>query len=68
MEEIAEVMSLTALGHLDAPCILYDLEGYYAGLRVQLRHMIDTGLSTPERQKHIFFAESLEEIGEILES
>ena len=68
LEEIAEVMSLTALGHLEAPCILYDLGGYYTGLRTQLRRMIDTGLSTPERQKHIFFAESLEEIREILES
>ena len=29
LEEIAEVMSKVSLGQLDAPCILYDLNGYY---------------------------------------
>lgn len=29
LEEIAEVMSKVSLGQLDAPCILYDLDGYY---------------------------------------
>ena len=28
LEEIAEVMSKVSLKHLDAPCILYDLDGY----------------------------------------
>ena len=28
LEEIAEVMSKVSLGQLDAPCILYDLNGY----------------------------------------
>ena len=29
LEEISEVMSKITLGHLDAPCILYDLDGYW---------------------------------------
>lgn len=29
LEEIAEVMSKVSLKHLDAPCILYNLNGYY---------------------------------------
>ena len=33
LEEISEVMSMCALGHLDAPCILYNLNGYYDDLR-----------------------------------
>ena len=33
LEEIAEEMSRVALGQLDAPCILYNLNGYYDGLR-----------------------------------
>ena len=67
LEEIAEVMSMVSLGHLDAPCILYDLNGYYAGLRALLSHMIEMGLSTPRRQAGIRFAASLGEIAEILE-
>ncbi|MBQ7184921.1 MAG: TIGR00730 family Rossman fold protein [Clostridia bacterium] len=66
LEEIAEVMSKVSLGHLDKPCILYDLNGYYDGLKTQLRHMIGMGLSNEDRQRGIFFAESLEDIRRII--
>lgn len=66
LEEIAEVMSKVSLKHLDAPCILYDLDGYYTGLRMLLGHMIETGLSSEERQKGIYFAKDLAEIKAIL--
>ena len=54
------------LGQLDAPCILYDLNGYYDELRALLRRMIDMGLSSPERQQGIYFAGSLMQIADIL--
>ena len=66
LEEISEIMSKVCLGHLDAPCILYDLNGYYTGLGILLRHMIEMGLSTEERQRRITFARNLEEIKEAL--
>ena len=66
LEEIAEVMSKVSLGHLDAPCILYDLDGYYAGLKALLAHMVEMGLSSPERQSGIYFAKELDEIKSIL--
>lgn len=68
LEEIAEVMSCVSLGLLDAPCILYDLDGYYSGLKELLAHMIRKGLSTPERQRGIFFAQDLGQIRELLET
>ena len=66
LEEIAEVMSKVSLGHLDAPCILYDLDGYYAGLKALLAHMVKMGLSSPERQSGIYFVKNLDEIKSIL--
>ena len=66
LEEIAEVMSKVALSHTDAPCIIYNLNGYYDALKAQLEHMIAMGLSTKERQKGIAFANNLEEIKNIL--
>ena len=66
LEEIAEVMSKVSLGHLDAPCILYDLDGYYAGLKALLAHMVEMGLSSPERQSGIYFVKDLDEIKNIL--
>ena len=67
LEEIAEVMSKVSLRHLDAPCILYNLDGYYNDLRALLRRMIDTGLSSEEKQRGIYFADDLAQIKAILE-
>lgn len=66
LEEIAEVMSMVSLKQLDAPCILYNLNGYYDDLQALLRHMIEMGLSTKERQEGICFADDLAGIQEIL--
>jgi uncharacterized protein (TIGR00730 family) len=66
LEEIAEVMSKVSLGHLDRPCILYNLNGYYDGLKTQLAQMIGLGLSSKQRLRGIYFAENLEEIKRIL--
>ena len=68
LEEISEVMSKVSLTHLDAPCILYNMNGYYDGLKALLDRMIETGLSSPERQEGIFFVESLDEIKKLLKT
>lgn len=67
LEEIAEVMSKVSLKQLEAPCIFYNLNGYYDSMKELLSHMIAMGLSTRERQAGIYFAETLEEIKEILD-
>lgn len=66
LEEIAEIMSKVSLKQLDAPCILYNLNGFYRDLKALLNHMIEMGLSSKERQEGIYFAESLEQIKHIL--
>ena len=66
LEEIAEVMSKVSLKHMTAPCILYNLNGYYNGLKTLMDHMIEKGLSSEERQQGIWFARDLPEIKKIL--
>lgn len=66
LEEITEVMSKVSLKRLDAPCILYNLNGYYDDLKALLAKMIDKDLSSKERQEGIYFAENLDEIKQIL--
>ena len=66
LDEITEIMTKVALKQINAPCIVYNLNGYYDGLKAMLKHMIDMGLSSEERQKGIYFAESLEQITDIL--
>ncbi len=66
LEEISEVMSKVSLKHLSAPCILYNLNGFYDHLKALLDHMIEEGLSTQARQEGIEFAANLDEIKKIL--
>ena len=81
LEEIAEVMSKVSLKQLDAPSgtaimlanginsVFGDTLNYeYNGLKTLLDHMIETGLSTKERQEGIWFAENLEQIKQILKA
>ena len=67
LEEITEVMSKVSLKHLDAPCILYNLNGYYDSMKQLLEHMIEMDLSSEEKQEGIYFAEDLEEIQRIIQ-
>ena len=66
LEEIAEVMSKVSLRQLAAPCILYNLDGYYDDLKALLNHMMEKGLSSKERQEGIYFAQNLDEIKQFL--
>ena len=66
LEEITEIMSMLGLDFLDAPCILFDYDGYYQPLRELLQRMIDHGFSTEARQKNVHFAATVAEIAEIL--
>ena len=68
LEEITEVMSMVSLKHLNAPCIFYNLNGYYNDMKALLARMIEKGLSSKERQEGIYFADDLEEIKRILSS
>lgn len=62
LEEISEVMSKLSLHHLDAPCLVYNLDGYYEPLRVLLDQMLDQGFSMPERLANVRFVANLDEL------
>ena len=66
LEEITEIMSKVSLKQLKAPCILYNLNGFYNSLKELLQHMIEKDLSSKERQNGIYFAENLDTIQQIL--
>lgn len=68
LEEISEIMSKIVLGHLAAPCIVYNLNGYYDDLRRLLDHMVEMELASEESLQGVTFAGNLGEIVEILEA
>ena len=67
LEEISEIMSKVVLRHLDTPCIVYNLNGYYDNLKELLAHMVKMGLAFEDRLTGIYFAENLKEIRQILD-
>lgn len=66
MEEVSEIMSKLSLSQLDAPCIYYNLDGYYDDIKHFLQYMIEKDLSSEDKQRGIYFAEGLEEIKRII--
>ena len=66
LEEVSEIMSKLSLGQLQAPCIYYNLDGYYDDVKHFLQQMILKGFSSAEKQQGVYFAESLEEIKVLL--
>lgn len=68
LEEFSEILSMIALKHLDAPCIFYNLNGYYEYIRLFLDQMIQTGFSTPEKMTGVYFSDNLDEITTILQT
>ncbi len=49
-----------------APCILYNLDGYYDVLKNLLDHMVKMDLADPANLTGIKFAKNLDEIKEML--
>lgn len=66
LEEISEIMAKVSLKMFDAPCIFYNIDGYYNPMKDLLENMKKKGLSTDERLKGIYFAENLDQIDSAL--
>lgn len=66
LEEVSKIMSKISLGQLQAPCIYYNLDGYYDNIKHFLQEMILKGFSSAEKQQGVYFTESLEKIKELL--
>lgn len=66
LEEITEVFSWVKLNQKQAPCILYNIEGFYTPLKEMYDTMEKEGFLLPEERKRLFFVESIEEIREII--
>ena len=67
LEEISEIMSGVSLNLIKAPCILYNLNGYYDPLEDMLDHMTEQGFVDPENRKKIRFCTDLDAVVKCLE-
>lgn len=66
LDEISEIMVMKTLEQLDSPCIIYNIDGYYDGLKVLIGKMLEKDLASAEKMSGIMFAENLDEIKKLL--
>jgi len=66
LEEITEVISWQGLGLIEAPCIIYNVEGYYDDLRAYFDRMESEGFLAERPRAKVHFPDSLAEIKELL--
>lgn len=48
LDEFFEVLTLNQLGYHDKPCILIDIEGYWAPLLSLIKQTVDNGFASPK--------------------
>ncbi len=66
LDEISEIMCEEGINHLDCPCIIYNLNGYYNPLKELLDNMLKFGFSSNEKFKNIHFVSNIHEIEKII--
>lgn len=66
LEEITEVISWQGLGLLEAPCIVYNVEGYYDSLREYFVRMEAEGFLSERPRALVHFPQTLTEIESLL--
>lgn len=68
LEEIVEAVSWARVGQNDNPCIFYDVNGYYQGIRAFFDSMVTEKFLTATDRKAVLFAEELTEIETFIEN
>ena len=62
LEEISEVASRIRLNLTDAPCVFYNVDGFYDDLQAFFRRMLAAGFIEPDQFAKITFALTLDEV------
>lgn len=68
LEEISEVISLGRLGQHHNPCILLNINHFYTPLEEQFKGMVRDGFLTEEDQRGALFAQSADQLDELIAS
>ena len=67
-EEFFEILTLKSLHRLDRPIVLYNINGYYDGMKVLLRHTADEKFMDPSNLKLCEFMDDPEQILSYIEN
>ena len=68
LEELAQTLSMLNLGHASPRCVVYNVDGFYDGLRALLDGMTRMGFYNPLSREKVAFAVSLEEVVAAIEA
>ncbi|KAB3522694.1 TIGR00730 family Rossman fold protein [Corynebacterium sp. zg254] len=62
LEEITDVISWARIGQNDKPCVLFNVNDYYAHLQAQFDHMVEEGFLSRIDRESILFSDDLEQV------
>lgn len=65
LDEVSEVMSNMRLGLLDACVVIMNVNGYYDGLQLQFKRMIQDGFYSEDEMKKIVFVEDVSALDDV---
>ena len=68
LDEVIDTLALVHLKQYDGKVILLNHEGFYEPLRNLLQHYVDTGMMQRSTFEKVLFADTAEEIINILEA
>ncbi|GMM33775.1 Log1 protein [Saccharomycopsis crataegensis] len=68
LEELAEVITWSQLGIHDKPVIVYNINGFFDGLKTFFEHCIDQGFIKRTQKEIVVFANTLEEVLDQIEN
>lgn len=66
LDEVSDVMCLASLGLSRKPCIFFNVLGYYEPMREMVKKMTASGFMRAESCEALYFADSIEEIENII--
>lgn len=67
MDEFFDVLTLLQIGQHQKPICLYNINGYYQFLKLQLEYMVKEGFLLQELYEKIYVVQDLEELLEIIQ-
>ncbi|WP_024865696.1 TIGR00730 family Rossman fold protein [Butyrivibrio sp. FCS014] len=68
LDEITEVMSLSSLGIIGGPIVLYDTDGYYRPLKAVLDNVLNAEFGRKEYFEKVLLSEDIQEIADYLKA
>ncbi len=68
LDEISEIIEISRIGAQDKPIVLINTDGFYEGIKQQIKQMKESGFLGKEEMANVYFAEDAKDCMEFIET